>query len=63
MIYFVEKFDRIYFLVIFRKSDNESNIWELGEPFFFKTTNNPIIFDQGSKKIGFYNLNLNDDFD
>ena len=55
---FVEKFDRIYFLVIFRKSDNENNIWELGEPFFYKTRNNPIIFDQDNKKIGFYNLNL-----
>ena len=55
---FVEKFDRIYFLVIFKKSDIENNIWELGEPFFYKTRNNPIIFDQDDKKIGFYNLNL-----
>jgi len=55
---FVEKFDRIYFLVIFRRSDTENNIWELGEPFFYKTRNNPIIFDQDNKKIGFYNLNL-----
>ena len=55
---FVEKFDRIYFLVIFRKSDNENNIWELGEPFFYKTRNNPVIFDQDDKKIGFYNFNL-----
>ena len=47
---FVEKFDRIYFLVIFRKSDNENDIWELGEPFFYKTRNNPIIFDQDNKK-------------
>ena len=55
---FVEKFDRIYFLVIFKKSDIENNIWELGEPFFYKTRNNPIIFDQDDKKIGFYNFNL-----
>ena len=55
---FVEKFDRIYFLVIFKKSDNENDIWEIGEPFFYKTRNNPIIFDQDNKKIGFYNFNL-----
>ena len=55
---FIEKFDRIYFLVIFKNSDQENRIWELGEPFFYKTRYSPIIFDEDGKRIGFYNQNL-----
>ena len=55
---FIKKFDRIYFLVIFKKSDTENNMWDFGEPFFYKTKNNPYIFDQDAKKFGFYNFNL-----
>ena len=52
---FHEKFSRIYFLVVFKKSENENNIWKLGEPFFchFQFT-----FDQEQKTVGFYNTKL-----
>ena len=55
---FIEKIDRIYFLVIFKKSNTENNMWELGEPFFYKTRYNPIVFNEDSKAIGFYNSAL-----
>ena len=55
---FIEKIDRIYFLVIFKKSNTENNMWELGEPFFYKTRYNPIVFNEDAKAIGFYNSAL-----
>ena len=42
---------RIYFLVIFKKSDSENNIWKLGEPFFMKYQ---FTFNQEKKTVGFY---------
>lgn len=55
---FIEKNDRIYFLVIFKKSNAENNVWDLGEPFFYKTKYNPIVFNEDAKAIGFYNSAL-----
>jgi len=55
---FIEKGDRIYFLVIFKKSNTENNVWDLGEPFFYKTKYNPIVFNEDAKSIGFYNSAL-----
>ena len=52
---FHEKYDRAYFLVVFKKSKTENNIWKLGEPFF---SHYQFTFDQEQKTVGFYNLNL-----
>ena len=42
---------RIYFLVIFKKSNSENTIWKLGEPFFMKYQ---FTFNQEKKTVGFY---------
>ena len=42
---------RIYFLVIFKKSNSENTIWKLGEPFFIKYQ---FTFNQEKKTVGFY---------
>jgi len=55
---FIQKYERIYFLVVFKKSNTGNNIWELGEPFFYKTKYNPIVFNEDAKAIGFYNFAL-----
>ena len=52
---FHEIYDRSYFLVVFKKSKTENNIWKLGEPFF---SHYQFTFDQEQKTVGFYNLNL-----
>ena len=49
------KFERIYFLVVFKKSQNENIIWKLGEPFF---SHFQFTFDQDEKTVGFYNTYL-----
>ena len=60
---FHEIYDRVYFLVVFKKSGIENNIWKLGEPFFI---NYQFTFDQERKIVGFYNPFLprikNDDY-
>ena len=50
---FEQNYDRIYFLIIFRKNipQNEKNTWYLGEPFFKKY---PFTIDYDAKSIGFY---------
>ena len=52
---FHEIYDRVYFLVVFRKSETANNIWKLGEPFF---SHFQFTFDQEQKTVGFYNPNL-----
>ena len=47
---FHEISNRSYFLVIFKKEEN--NIWRLGEPFI---SHFQFTFDQENKKVGFYN--------
>ena len=49
---FHEIYNRSYFLVIFKKSDNTDNIWKLGEPFF---SHFQFTFDQDKKMVSFYN--------
>ena len=51
----VHLFHRVYFLVVFRKSETANNIWKLDEPFF---SHFQFTFDQEQKTVGFYNLNL-----
>ena len=48
-------FSRVYFLVVFKKSENENNIWKLGEPFF---SHFQFTFNQEQKTVGFYNTKL-----
>ena len=47
--------NRVYFLIVFKKSNTENNIWKLGEPFF---SHFQFTFDQDQKTIGFYNSDL-----
>ena len=49
---FHQIYSRAYFLVVFKKSGNDNNIWKLGEPFFI---NYQFTFDQERKIVGFYN--------
>ena len=49
---FHELYERSYFLVVFKKSNTENNIWKLGEPFF---SHFQFTFDQDQKIVGFYN--------
>ena len=60
---FHEIFNRIYFLVVFKKSKTENEIWKLGEPFFSKFQ---FTFNQEQKTVGFYDSKLerisNEDF-
>ena len=49
---FYEIYNRSYFLVAFKKSDNKNDIWKLGEPFF---VNFQFSFNQEKKLVGFYN--------
>ena len=49
---FHEIYERSYFLVVFKKSKTENNIWKLGEPFF---SHFQFTFDQDQKTVGFYN--------
>ena len=49
---FHEIYRRVYFLVVFKKSGNNNNIWKLGEPFF---SHFQFTFDQEKKTVGFYN--------
>ena len=51
---FHEIYNRSYFLVAFKKSEN-NNIWKLGEPFL---SHYQITFDQDKKLIGFYNPSM-----
>ena len=59
---FYEIYNRVYFLVVFKKS-GYNNIWKLGEPFF---SHFQITFDQERKIVSFYNPVLprikNDDY-
>ena len=55
--------NRVYFLVVFKNSETQNNIWKLGEPFF---SHFQFTFDQDQKTVGFYsayyqnnNLNVN----
>ena len=50
---FEEIDDKVYFLIIFDKKDN--NVWKLGEPFI---SEHKFIFNQEQKTIGFYNTLL-----
>lgn len=52
---FHDIFNRVYFLVVFKVSKTENNIWKLGEPFF---SNFQLTFNQEQKTVGFYNLQL-----
>ena len=48
-------YERVYFLIVFKKSKTENNIWKLGEPFF---SHFQFTFDQDQKIVGFYNTYL-----
>ena len=52
---FHELYSRVYFLVVFKKSSTENNIWKLGEPFI---SHFQFTFDQEQKTVGFYNTRL-----
>jgi len=52
---FHEIYSRAYFLVVFKKSNVENNIWKLGEPFL---SHFQFTFDQEQKTVGFYNMFL-----
>ena len=52
---FHELYSRVYFLVVFKKSNTENDIWKLGEPFFIE---NKFTFDFDKKIVGFYNSKL-----
>ena len=52
---FHELYSRVYFLVVFKKSNTENDIWKLGEPFF---SHFQFTFDQDQKTVGFYNTQL-----
>ena len=49
---FHEIYERAYFLVVFKKNENNNNIWKLGEPFI---SHFQLTFDQEKKTVGFYN--------
>ena len=49
---FHEIFNRVYFLVVFKKEGNSHGIWKLGEPFL---SHFQFTFDQEKKIVGFYN--------
>ena len=49
---FHEIYNRSYFLVVFKKSENANKIWKLGEPF---CSHFQFTFDQEAKIVGFYN--------
>ncbi len=49
---FHEIYNRSYFLIAFKKNDDNNNIWKLGEPFL---SHFQLTFDQEKKIIGFYN--------
>ena len=51
---FHELYLRVYFLVVFKKS-NSDDIWKLGEPFI---SHFQFTFDQDQKTVGFYNNQL-----
>ena len=52
---FHELYSRVYFLVVFKKSNKENDIWKLGEPFI---SHFQFTFDQDQKTVGFYNTLL-----
>lgn len=60
---FHEIYNRVYFLVVFKKTGNTYGIWKLGEPFF---SHFQFTFDQEKKILGFYNPAMprikNDDY-
>ena len=49
---FHEIYERVYFLVVFKKTENANKIWKLGEPFI---SHFQLTFDQEKKIVGFYN--------
>ena len=49
---FHEIFNRVYFLVVFKKEGNSHGIWKLGEPFL---SHFQFTFNQEKKIVGFYN--------
>ena len=52
---FFDKYGKAFFLIIFKKSGSQNNIWKLGEPFFAKYQS---TFDLDKKTVGFYNKNF-----
>ena len=52
---FFDKYGKAFFLIIFKKSSSQNNIWELGESFFAKYQ---FTFDVDRKTVGFYNKNF-----
>lgn len=52
---FFDKYGKAFFLIIFKKSGSQNNIWKLGEPFFAKYQ---FTFDLDKKTVGFYNKNF-----
>jgi hypothetical protein len=57
---FFDKYGKTYFLIIFKKSGSQNNIWKLGEPFFSKYQ---FTFDMDKKTVGFYNKNFKNEYD
>ena len=49
---FHEIYNRAYFLIVFKKSGDNNNIWKLGEPFL---SHFQFTFEQDKKIVGFYN--------
>ena len=52
---FFDKYGKTFFLIIFKKSSSQNNIWKLGESFFAKYQ---FTFDLDKKTVGFYNKNF-----
>ena len=52
---FFDKYGKTFFLIIFKKSGSQNNIWKLGESFFAKYQ---FTFDLDKKTVGFYNKNF-----
>ena len=56
---FFDKYGKTFFLIIFKKSGSQNNIWKLGESFFAKYQ---FTFDLDKKTAGFYNKNYKNEY-
>ena len=56
---FFDKYGKTFFLIIFKKSSSQNNIWKLGESFFAKYQ---FTFDLDKKIVGFYNKNFKNEY-
>lgn len=52
---FEDRGDKMFFMIVFEKTNTNNQIWKMGEPFLSKFQ---FVFDQDQKTLGFYNRNL-----